>query len=84
MSCICAIRHLMKLAPESVPPMRQAVFFAAAAAFFYPIPIFMAWMVFRSLQNGTSNSLLALFFRHCNYCYHPGLHLQGAVHGLCA
>ena len=62
MSGICAIRHLMKLAPESVPPMRQAVFFAAAAAFFYPIPIFMAWMVFRSLQNGTSNSLLALFF----------------------
>ena len=24
------------------------------------------------------------FFRHCNYCHHPGLHLQGAVHGLCA
>lgn len=63
MSGISAIRHLVSLAPESVPPLRRAIIFAAAAAVLYPVPIFMAWMIFRNLQHGNAGGgLMVVFF----------------------
>lgn len=63
MKSISAVRHLMELAPESVPPLRQSVLFAAAAALFYPIPIFMAWLIYRGLNTGNASvgALIILF-----------------------